>query len=669
MKKINLFSPWTALITLIILIIVKFQSPTFIESIKLRYFDTLITSQPEIQNTIHTVNIDESALEKYGQWPFSRDVYADIIKDLYNRGAGLVVFNVLMPEKDRSGKDSVLAETLKDYPVILSNVGSDINKNQAKNPGAVMIGDPDGKVIEYPGIIANIPELENEAYGVGLASTLPEIDGVNRRIPLVVKSGETLYPSIGLEVLRVLAQDPSFQIKFHDYGIEKLRIPQFGIISTDNIGRVWIDWQQKGISHSLTNLPDNFDSSIVIVGTTASGIANPISTSVGEVWPHEVQTSIIGTLVNQVNIQRPDWADGAEILVTIVLSLIILILSRWTYVGLGTSVVLLGATIPATMYGYSHYKFLLDGTLILGIGILVMLHAYGVKFISEFRQKQQIKKQFGSYLSPALVEKLQKNPELLKLGGETRELSIMFTDVRGFTSISEHYGENVQGLTQIMNRYMTAMTQKILDNNGTLDKYIGDAQMAFWNAPLDDKDHAKHAVKTALEMLGDLDAFNREVAEEGVPPFGMGLGINSGSVVVGNMGSNQRFDYTCLGDAVNLASRLEGQSKTYGVKIILGPITAEQVKDEYNTVELDCIAVKGKKVGVKIFTVTETPDIKGHKKYLRAYYDGEWKAAKLIAGELKKTNPELEQYYTNMIERMNDGLPSDWDGTFRATSK
>jgi len=669
MKKVNLFSPWSALITLIILIIVKFQSPTFVESIKLRYFDTLITSQPEIQNTIHTVNIDESALEKYGQWPFSRDVYADIIKDLYNRGAGLVVFNVLMPEKDRSGKDSVLAETLKEYPVILSNVGSDINKNQAKNPGAVMIGDPDGKVIEYPGIIANIPELENEAYGVGLTSTLPEIDGVNRRIPLVIKSGEHLYPSISLEVLRVLAQDPSFQIKFHEYGIEKLRIPQFGIIPTDNIGRVWIDWQQKGISHSLTDLPDNFESSIVIVGTTASGIANPISTSVGEVWPHEVQTSIIATLFNQVNIQRPDWADGAEILVTIVLSLIILILSRWTYVGLGTSVVLLGATIPATMYGYSHYKFLLDGTLILGVGILVMLHAYGVKFISEFRQKQQIKKQFGTYLSPALVEKLQKNPDLLKLGGETRELSIMFTDVRGFTSISEHYGENVQGLTKIMNRYMTAMTQKILDNNGTLDKYIGDAQMAFWNAPLDDKDHAKHAVKTALEMLGDLDAFNREVAEEGVPPFGMGLGINSGSVVVGNMGSNQRFDYTCLGDAVNLASRLEGQSKTYGVKIILGPITAEQVKDEYNTIELDCIAVKGKKVGVKIFTIAETPDIKGHKKYLRAYYDGEWKAAKLIANELKTNNPELEQYYTNMIERMNEGLPKDWDGTFRATSK
>jgi len=245
----------------------------------------------------------------------------------------------------------------------------------------------------------------------------------------------------------------------------------------------------------------------------------------------------------------------------------------------------------------------------------------------------------------------------------------MFTDVRGFTSISEHYGEDVQGLTKIMNRYMTAMTKKILDNNGTLDKYIGDAQMAFWNAPLDDTNHAKHTVKTALEMLGDLDEFNKEIADEGIPEFGMGIGINTGGVVVGNMGSSHRFDYTCLGDSVNLASRLEGQSKTYGVKIILGPITAEQVKDEYNTVELDCIAVKGKKVGVKIYTIAETPDIKGHKKYLRAYYDGEWKAAILIANELKNNNPELQQYYINMIERMKDGLPKDWNGTFVATSK
>jgi adenylate cyclase len=275
-------------------------------------------------------------------------------------------------------------------------------------------------------------------------------------------------------------------------------------------------------------------------------------------------------------------------------------------------------------------------------------------------------------LSPALVEKLQKNPELLRLGGESRELSIMFTDVRGFTTISEHYGKDVQGLTKIMNRYMTAMTAKIIENNGTLDKYIGDAQMAFWNAPLDEPNHAKLAVKTALEMMESLDAFNKEIKEEGIPAFGMGLGINTGTVVVGNMGSSQRFDYTCLGDSVNLASRLEGQSKPYGVKMILGSLTAEQVKDEYPVVELDCIAVKGKTEGVKIFTLStfQPEHYKLHKKYLKAYYDGEWEGSIFLANQLKIDGPpDMRQYYCNMIERMEEGKPETWDGTYRATSK
>ena len=218
-----------------------------------------------------------------------------------------------------------------------------------------------------------------------------------------------------------------------------------------------------------------------------------------------------------------------------------------------------------------------------------------------------------------------------------------------------------------MNRYMTAMTQKILDNNGTLDKYIGDAQMAFWNAPVDEPNHAKKAVKTALEMMESLDEFNNEIAKEGVPAFGMGLGINTGTVVVGNMGSDQRFDYTCLGDSVNLASRLEGQSKPYGVRIVLGPLTAEQVKDEYPVVELDCIAVKGKKVGVKIYTLAQPNEL--HDTWLDLYYRGQWNKALLLVSQLKNVTPELEHYYDNMAERLKEGVPSNWDGTYRATSK
>jgi adenylate cyclase len=474
---------------------------------------------------------------------------------------------------------------------------------------------------------------------------------------------------VALETLRVAAGDPSFQIKLNELGVEKMRIPKFGPIATDSLGRIWIDWSQKSRSVSAVNLPEDFGGAVVIVGTSAAGLGNPVPTALGAVWPQDVHAAVISTMANGVNIERPDWADGIEVLLLLTLGVIIIACSRWTYAGITISVILLGSVVPASLYIFGQYKFLADATGLVSGGILVMLHCYGVKFVSEFLQKQQIKKQFGTYLSPDLVAQLQKQPDLLKLGGEEQELSIMFTDVRGFTSISEHYGRDVQGLTKIMNRYMTAMTKKILENHGTLDKYIGDAQMAFWNAPLQDGEHAKNAVKTALEMMGSLDEFNREVEAEGVPAFGMGLGINTDTVVVGNMGSDQRFDYTCLGDGVNLASRLEGQSKSYGVRIILGTKTAEYVRDEYPVVELDNIAVKGKKEGVTIYTLGKTVEWQ-HEEYLKAYYSGNWRKAIQVARKLM-VDPEVDikHYYELMIERMRAGKPADWDGTFRATSK
>jgi len=578
------------------------------------------------------------------------------------------VFNIMMPEKDRAGEDFKLIETLKNYPLVLPNAGSETTKNEPKNPGAVSIGISGGKTVEYPGILANIKEIEELASGVGIVNTFPEIDGVVRRMPLVISSGDILYPSLSLETLRVIANDPSFQIKFNELGVQALRIPQFGKIQTDTVGRIWIDWQQKGVSHSLTELPDSFDNGVVIVGVTAKGLSNPISTSIGEVWPHYAQASLLGTLFNNVNISRPDWADGVELLSIIILSIILLLISRWKY-GIIPSIGIIYGLYHTSVYVFQRENILLDASFPIVCLVIVYSIGYTIKFLSELRQKLQIKKQFGTYLSPALVEKLQKNPELLKLGGETRELSIMFTDVRGFTTISEHYGKDVQGLTQIMNRYMTAMTQKILDNNGTLDKYIGDAQMAFWNAPLDDRDHAKNAVKTALQMLEDLRSFNHEISKEGIPPFGMGLGINSGDVVVGNMGSSQRFDYTCLGDSCNLASRLEGQSKNYGVELIIGKRTADLIQDEYDVVELDTIAVKGKTLGVKIYTVTPMPDKTEHKKFLRAYYAGEWKTALLMTSKLRIQNSQLIKYYDLMAERLKQGVPAKWTGTYVATSK
>jgi len=683
LKKIIL-SPWTALITLVLCLVIRANDPTFIESVRLRYFDTLITSKAPTENNIYTVNIDEKSLDKYGQWPLPRAEYAKIIRELYERNAGLVVLNVLMSEPDRTGGDNTLGQALKHYPVVLSSVPSQQTKNSPRAPGsAVMNPEWIDQIIAYPGLIANVAVLENSAAGIGIVNTLPEVDGVNRRVPLIVAVDGKLYPGLSLETLRVAAGDSTVQVKLNDNGVEKMRIPKFGAISTDSLGRIWIDYSQTNKKVSLTDLPKDFGGAIVIVGPTVSGVSNPVPTSKGAVFPHEVQASIIGTMMNGVVIQRPDYADSVELVAIFVTGLLLLFLTRWIYVGLASVILLSVGMVFGSQYLYSHYLFLFDSTAFVAIVILVALHAYGVKFVSEFLQKMQIKKQFGTYLSPALVEKLQKNPEMLVLGGESRELSIMFTDVRGFTSISEHYGADVQGLTKIMNRYMTAMTSKILLNEGTLDKYIGDAQMAFWNAPLDDPNHAKNAVRTALQMMESLNEFNKEVLAEGVPAFGMGLGINTATVVVGNMGSSQRFDYTCLGDGVNLASRLEGQSKPYGVRIVLGELTSVRIQDTYFTLELDCIAVKGKKEGVNIFTVLET-DANSMVEYLMTrehhdlmidyYREQKWdKALEQLTQLTGEFDGHMDNYYEMMIERIGElretTLPSDWDGVFRATSK
>ena len=668
MKKI-LFSPWTAVITLLVLLAIRIADPMFLESVRLRYFDQLITSkETTVSQQVHVVNIDDETIRQKGQFPFPRREYSKLITDVYARGAGLVVFNIYMPESDRFGQDLDLAQTFKKYPVVLPQTGTNDNlksKYPPFRPGVSVIGGEDVG-IKYENIEPNIQPFNSTAAGIGIVNTLPELDGVTRRVPMVVSSQQKLYPSISLETLRVASGDPSFQVKVTEYGIEAVRIPKFGKITTDNVGRIWVDWSTKPIQHSANNLPNDFKGGIAIIGVTAKGLNNPVGTSMGAVYPHYLQAAVLDTVISGTNISRTDYADGAEILYTFIACLLALFFTRYTH-GYIAPITIAVFTYFGTKQLFLGHQYLFDAVFPILTITLCYAHGYTVKFLSELKQKLQIKKQFGTYLSPALVEKLQKNPELLVLGGESRELSIMFTDVRGFTTISEHYGKDVQGLTKIMNRYMTAMTAKIIENNGTLDKYIGDAQMAFWNAPVDETNHAKMAVKTALQMMNSLDEFNREIEQEGIPAFGMGLGINTGTVVVGNMGSSQRFDYTCLGDSVNLASRLEGQSKPYGVKIILGPLTAEQVKDEYPVVELDCIAVKGKKEGVKIYTLA--PDNELHQQWLNLYYRGQWNKALLLIEQLINVTPELQHYYDNMSERLKEGVPSNWDGTYRATNK
>jgi adenylate cyclase len=681
MLKKLLLSPWTALLTLALVVGIRIADPTFVESVRLRYFDTLITAKAPTENNIYTVNIDEAALDKYGQWPLPRAEYAKIIKDLYDRGAGLVVLNVLMAEPDRTGGDASLSSALKQYPVVLGSVPSNKTKNTPRAPGsAVVNSDYLNQIVTYPGLIANVPSLENSAAGVGIVNTLPEIDGVNRRIPLIVTVDGKLYPGLALETLRVATANSTFQVKLFEGGVEKMRLAgDIGIIPTDALGRVWIDWSQQSKSVNLTKLPKDFGGAIVVVGPTAAGISNPVPTSLGAIFPHEVQAAVMATMVSGTNIQRPDYADGVEILAIALAGIALLFLTRWTYVGLASGVGIVIISIFGSRFAYADYLFLFDATMLAGGTILVMLHAYGVKFVSEFLQKQAIKKQFAGYCSKEVVELLQKDPDLIKRGVR-KDVSVMFSDLRGFTPIGEHYGDDVAGLGKYMNGYMDAISQPMLDNKGMVIKYVGDASMHIHGAPIEDPNHARTIVKVGLEMLDAVDEYTKLMEAQGLPPAAMGWGCNSGIGFIGEMGSTERHSYDILGDMVSTAARLEARCKAYGVLAIVGAETYNRTKDDFFYLLLDNLQPKGKTVADLIYTVLRTKGVDYtrdkiahdvmHDLYKQKKFDEAAAMCKKLKGNF---GGQMDKYYKMWIERCDfmkqQDLGDNWNGEFVAHEK
>jgi adenylate cyclase len=679
MKKI-LLSPWTALLTLALVVGIRIADPTFVENVRLKYFDQLITSKAPTENNIYTVNIDEDTITKYGQYPFPRDVYAKIIQDLYSRNAGLVVFNVLLSEPDRFGKDKVLAETMNKFPVILPNSPENKNKNTPRNPStAVIKNEYANQITQYAGIMANIPVLESRAVGTGTIHTDPENDNVVRRMPLVIAVDGVVYPSIAMEALRVAAGDSTTQIKLFENGVEKMRIPKFGPIATDEKGRVWIDWSQRSKSASAVNLPKDFAGAVVIVGVAATGLGNPVPTPVQGTWPQDVQAAVLGTMINGVTIQRPDYADGVEILALLGIGILLIFLSRWTYVGIGATVVIVGAVVPGTIYAFTNWLILADATAITFGLIIVALHTYGVKFVSEFLQKQAIKKQFAGYCSKEVVEMLQKDPDLIKRGVR-KDVSVMFSDLRGFTPIGEHYGDDVAGLGKYMNGYMDSISRPIMDNKGMVIKYVGDASMHIHGAPIEDPNHARTIVKVGLEMLDAVDEYTKLMEAQGLPPAAMGWGCNTGIGFIGEMGSTDRHSYDILGDMVSTAARLEARCKAYGVLAIIGAETYNRTKDDFFYLLLDNLQPKGKTVADLIYTVLRTrgadysKDKEQHEKMHTLYKSKKFDEAAAMCAKMKGTfGGQMDKYYKIWIERCDfmkqQSLPDNWNGEFVAHEK
>ena len=605
MKRI--LTHWTlAFITLAALMLWGLKDPFVKETARLKSFDLIQKyDTPTISEDVIIVEIDEKSIEQNGQWPWKRTVLADVIWRLREAGAGIIVLPILFSEEDRLGGDMDLAQALVQNGIVIAQAGTTQTNRNAVPRGVAKIGDPLPWLFEWPGMLGPIPLLGDNVDGVGVVNTTPEIDGVVRRLPLLMRVGEEVYPSVALEVIRVAVGDPSYQVKASEGGVIALRVPKFKTIKTDQYARIWLRWNKEFPTISITDDFTSVAGKTVIIGNTAEGISTIIATPNGEQYSHTAMAVSLQTVINGENIVRLDTATFLEYVAAGVLAVIIILLAGFAPYWLVGAVLLTvwsGTAYGAYFYFTKHLQ-LWDASWIILVTTITGFHAVFNRFVKEFSLKQQIKKQFEHYLAPAMVKRLQKDPSLLRLGGETRTMTFMFSDIRGFTPISEKYKGNPEGLTKLINRFLTRMTDIIIKNGGTIDKFMGDCIMAFWNAPIDDGLHEEHAVQAALEMQEELKLLNTELTAEGLPNINIGIGINTGEALVGNMGSDQRFDYSVIGDAVNLASRLESSSKTLGKTLVVGENTVRAAKLNYNFDYVDEITVKGKTQAVKVYTI------------------------------------------------------------------
>ncbi len=604
----KILTHWTlAFLTLAALMLWGLKDPFVKETARLKSFDLIQKyDTPTMSEDVVIVEIDEKSIEQNGQWPWKRTVLADVIWRLREAGAGIIVMPILFSEEDRLGGDMDLAQALVQNGIVIAQAGTTQTNKNAVPRGVAKIGDPLPWLFEWPGMLGPIPLLGDNVDGVGVVNTTPEIDGVVRRLPLLMRVGDEVYPSVALEVIRVAVGDPSYQVRASEGGVIALRVPKFKTIKTDQYARIWLRWNKEFPTISITDDFKSVAGKTVIIGNTAQGISTIIATPNGEQYSHTAMAVSLQTVINGENIVRLDTATFLEYVAAGVLAVIIILLAGFAPYWLVGAVLLTvwsGTAYGAYFYFVKHLQ-LWDASWIILVTTITGFHAVFNRFVKEFSLKQQIKKQFEHYLAPAMVKKLQKDPSLLRLGGETRTMTFMFSDIRGFTPISEKYKGNPEGLTKLINRFLTRMTDIIIKNGGTIDKFMGDCIMAFWNAPLDDGQHEENAIQSALEMQEELKLLNAELTAEGLPTINIGIGINTGEALVGNMGSDQRFDYSVIGDAVNLASRLESSSKTLGKTLVVGEETVKAAKLNYKFDYVDEITVKGKTEAIKVYTIS-----------------------------------------------------------------
>ena len=567
--------------------------------------------------------------------------------------------------------------------VVIAQVGSfDTNKNGVPR-GVAKIGDPLPFLFEWTGMLGPIQEFGDNADGVGVLNTVPEIDGVVRRLPMLMRVGEEVYPALAIEVIRVAVGEPSYQVKSNEGGIDKMRVPGYATIQTDSNARIWLRWNKQFETISAAEQEHFFmlAGKTVIIGPSADGINGIIASPKGGQYNYMPAAVSLQNIMDGDTISRPYWAFLLELATTFSIGFLIVILGRFSpYWMAGISILTLGSGVVfGVWYAWTSYLYLIDGTMPMLAVLLVGLHAVFARFVLEFFEKQAIKKQFAGYASPTVVRLLQENPALIK-DGMKKEVSICFSDLRGFTPLGESFGDDVKGLTKIMNSYMDAITQPILDADGMVIKYIGDASMHVHNAPIEDPHHPRTAVQCGLDMLKAVEIFNDKITSEGRPPVGMGAGINTGLGYLGEMGSTARHSYDVLGDSVSTAARIESKCKEYGCVLLVGDATYQRTKSDFFYLKIDDLAVKGKTIGITIWTVLDNrrpawrAAQRKHEQMHEAYLAQKFDDAIELCNLLRRSfDGKMEKYYDMWIERCEfqktQDLPESWNGTFIATTK
>ncbi len=710
-------------------------APRLLDRLSLIAFDLYQRALPREpgNSPVRIVDIDDHSLATIGQWPWPRTIVAQLVDRLAASGAAVVAFDIDFAEPDRTSPkmllpllarngvdtpdaekllstlpdpDQVLAAVMRRVPAALGFILTDHGETRApaQKAGFAFAGsDPLGHVDNFTRVVPNLPVFEAAAAGDGFLNQLPEWDHVVRRLPLILKLNGKPYPSLAAEALRLAfgastyigrAAGANGESNFgQDTGLTAIRIGPL-TVPTDAAGRVWLHYARHRPDRTVSAAdvlagkfaPGLFTGDIVLIGTSAAGVINdqratPLSPAVPGV---EIHAQLIDDILQGDFLTRPDWAVGAEILFALLVgSGLILVLPR---IGALPSAVLGGAAVTAALGGswvaFKYAHLLIDPVYPWAVITLVYLVASLLGYLRTEARQREIRSAFSRYMSPHYVKQLAAHPEKLVLGGELRVMTIMFCDIRGFTSRAE--GMDAHTLTRFMNTFLSPMTEIITEEKGTIDKYIGDCIMAFWNAPLDDPDHATNAVRAAQAMRRQLVELNRGWADEAAvsgAPFRlvqMGIGINTGECVVGNFGSEQHFDYSLLGDPVNLASRLEGLGKVYGIDLVIGEETAARL-DEPALIEVDLVAVKGKSQAGRVYTLPPEAIAHGefvdrHRALLRAYRHQDWAAAlrllddgRLLAA--RHLAPVYDLYRQRIAHFQAEAPPSNWDGVFTAEEK